>query len=122
MHGLITLFMASAIFGKCSNLAVIAFQRIEVRVGCPKHVLARPALIWRNIVNEARTGNHKELDCRFVNIPIIQLLNFLYLSAIDLQPNGDERVASLNLEPRLNRNLTKNRIGDMNLEACRLDF
>ena len=46
----------------------------------------------------------------------------LYLSAIDVQPNGDERVASLNLEPRLNRNLTKNRIGDMNLEACRLDF
>ncbi len=66
------------------NFAVITFQSVKLGIGCPNHVLAGPALIGRKVVHKGRPRSRQKRDCRFVDIAVEQLLDFLDLSAIDL--------------------------------------
>ena len=49
----------------------------------------------------------------------VQLFDLDDRAAIDLQPNRGQRVAPLHLEPRLQRDLTGDRIGNVDLEGSR---
>jgi len=89
--------MPHTIRGESGDFAVITLQSVKVGIGCPNHVLAGPALIGRKVAHKGRPKSRQKRDCRFVNIAVEQLLDFLDLSAIDLQSHCDQRVAA----PRL---------------------
>src|SRR5262249_31739220 len=114
---LVALLMPLTVFGKRSDLPVVAFQRIKVRIRGPDHIFARSSLLGRDIIDECRTRTGQEWDCCFADIPIVELFDFLNLSAINFQPYGNKGVTALDLQPSLESNLPKHGVGHIYFEA-----
>ena len=94
IHGPITIFVACAILRERTDLTVVAFQRIEIRIGYPQHDVARGPLRQRNIGGQCWPRSREKLVRRIVDVTGPEMLDLLNPAAIDFQTNGDQRMAA----------------------------
>ena len=111
--------MPHAIVGKRRDLAVVALERVEIRVGCPEQNISRALLRRGNVVHQRFPGRRQKWDGSLIDVAIPELLDLQDFPAIDFQAHRHQRIPSSDLQARLLGDLARHRIGDVDLEAGR---
>lgn len=75
--------MADAILGESADLAVIAFERVEVRVGGANQDFAGSPFGGRNVIDQPRARRGQQRKRRVVDVSVVELFDFEDLAAID---------------------------------------